>query len=128
MEWIMARVAQNDITYYPNFVLMGDLNLDFDNPQTDRARIEKHIKTFNDSLPGANVNFPFLDIHPRQSEVFRTNARQSETFLVLPDFVSVDFCIKLSFNGVFWIKRYIEPEVPDEIITWSQDHLYCFCQ
>jgi len=80
MEWIMARVGQNDMNYYPNFVLMGDLNLDFDNPQTDRARIEKHIKTFNDSLTGVNVNFPFLDVHPRQSKVFRTNARQSETF------------------------------------------------
>ncbi len=76
----MARVGQNDQTYYPNFVLMGDLNLDFDNPQTDRARIKKHIKSFNDSLSGVNVNFPFLDIHPGQTEVFRTNARQSETF------------------------------------------------
>jgi endonuclease/exonuclease/phosphatase family metal-dependent hydrolase len=80
MEWIMARVGQNDKNYYPNFVLMGDLNLDFNSPQTDRARIEKHIKSFNDSLSGVNVNFPFLGIHPGQREVFRTNARQTETF------------------------------------------------
>jgi endonuclease/exonuclease/phosphatase family metal-dependent hydrolase len=81
MEWIMARVKQKDRAYYPNFVLLGDLNLDFDNPRTDRARIEKHIKTFNDEMSeGANVNFPFLDVHPGQDEVFRTNARMSQTF------------------------------------------------
>ena len=30
--------------YYPNFTLMGDLNLDFDNPRTDWNRIETQIK------------------------------------------------------------------------------------
>jgi len=50
------------------------------------------------------------------------------SFLVLTDFVSIDTCTGLGFNGDFWINRYIEPEVPDAIITWSQDHLYGFCQ
>ncbi len=65
MEWILARVTENDRAYYPNFILLGDLNLDFDNPRTDRKRIEKHIKTFNsDTGDDVNVNFPFLDPHP----------------------------------------------------------------
>lgn len=81
MEWILSRVRENDRAYYPNFVLLGDLNLDFDNPQTDRTRIEKHMETFNDASGEAvNVDFPFLDIHPNMTEYFRTNARMEETF------------------------------------------------
>jgi len=44
MVWILARVNENDRAYYPNFILLGDLNLDFDNPRTDRKRIEKHMR------------------------------------------------------------------------------------
>ena len=81
MEWILSRVRENDKAYYPNFILLGDLNLDFDSPRTDRTRIEKHMKTFDDaSGEKVNVNFPFLDIHPRRTSHFRTNARMSETF------------------------------------------------
>ena len=81
MEWILARVKENDRAYYPNFILLGDLNLDFDNPRTDRKRIEKHMKTFNgDTEDDVSVNFPFLDPHPGRKKVFRTNARQDETF------------------------------------------------
>ena len=82
MAWILARVKQNDRAYCPNFLLLGDLNLDFDNPDMDRERIEKYIKTFNNkSGEEVQVNFPFLDPHPKgNGEVFRTNARQKETF------------------------------------------------
>ena len=61
-------------------MLMGDLNLDYDNPARDRTRIEQRIKSLNGELDGANVNFPFSDVHPERQEVFRTNARMSETF------------------------------------------------
>ena len=67
-------------TYYPNFTLMGDLNLGFDNSRTDRNRIETQIKKFNSGLNGPNVNFPFLDPHPTKDTVFRTNSRVSKTF------------------------------------------------
>lgn len=84
MEWILGRVEEKDTAYYPNFVLMGDLNLDFDNPKTDRERITAHIKTFNEQVKTsdsrANVYFPFLDPHPIQNQLFRTNARLKETF------------------------------------------------
>ncbi|MDA1128394.1 MAG: endonuclease/exonuclease/phosphatase [Chloroflexi bacterium] len=83
-EWILSRVKANTRAYYPNFILLGDLSLDFDNPETDRARIETQIKSFNGDFEGdpdgANVNFPFLDIHPSRNEIFRTNARLTETF------------------------------------------------
>lgn len=81
MEWILSRVRENDKAYYPNFMLLGDLNLDFDSPDNDRKQIEKHMKTFNDaSGETVNVNFPFIDIHPTQTVHYRTNARMSETF------------------------------------------------
>ncbi|MEE8176503.1 MAG: hypothetical protein V3T65_00735, partial [Acidobacteriota bacterium] len=53
----------------------------FDNPEKDRPAIEGHLKTFENKA-GQNVRvvFPFLDVHPQQKEVFRTNARLSETF------------------------------------------------
>ena len=84
MEWILGRVKEKEAAYYPNFVLMGDLNLDFDNPKTDRERITRHIKTFNAEVreagTGANVYFPFLDPHPVSQQLIRTNARLKETF------------------------------------------------
>ena len=80
VDWIMHRFKTESHAYFPNFILMGDLNLDYDNPATDRARVEQRIKSLNGELDGANVNFPFLDVHPGRPEVFRTNARMSETF------------------------------------------------
>jgi hypothetical protein len=83
MEWILGRLQEPEATH-PSIILLGDLNLDFDNPERDRPRIEAHIKTFNQQMAAAgeptNVNFPFLDIHPEHTEPFRTNARLTETF------------------------------------------------
>jgi len=80
-DWIIGRVAMNHRAYYPNFILLGDLNLDFDNPDTDRRRIDTRLKSFNNELGNeVNVNFPFLDPHPTRQEPFRTNARFTQTF------------------------------------------------
>ena len=81
MDWIIERVKQDDKTYYPNFILLGDLNLDFDKPVNDRKRIEKHLKTFdNNAGQEVSVNFPFLDPYPGKRQPFRTNARENQTF------------------------------------------------
>ena len=80
IDWLMSRPKANSSAYYPNFMLSGDLNLDYDDPRRDRARIEERIKSLNGELDGANVNFPFLDVHPGREEIFRTNARLTETF------------------------------------------------
>lgn len=80
MDWIIARVKENS-AYYKNFLLLGDLNLNFDNPETDREDIERHLKSFENKVgEQVRVVFPFLGVHPQQKEVFRTNARLSETF------------------------------------------------
>ena len=81
MDWIVSRVNEQGKAYYPNYILLGDLNLDYDNPGADRARVENQLKTFDGATEsGVRVNFPFLDVHPEHDSVFRTNARLSETF------------------------------------------------
>ena len=80
IDWLMSRLRTNSRAYYPNFILFGDLNLDYDDPDQDRTRIEQRIKSLNSELEEANVNFPFLDVHPDRDDVFRTNARLTETF------------------------------------------------
>ena len=81
MDWIRGRAARDHRAYYRDFLLMGDLNLNFDNPVTDRPRLETQLKEFNGhSGDAVNVNFPFLDTHPTRTEPFRTNARMTETF------------------------------------------------
>jgi hypothetical protein len=87
MQWIIERVKDNDKAYYPNFVLLGDLNLDFNNPAKDRKTVEKSLKSYDkdghvetDPKKRVNVNFPFLDPHPAHKKVLKTNARLTETF------------------------------------------------
>lgn len=79
MDILKGRLAESDES---NLILMGDLNLDFDNPNTDRKRIDREIKELNVDLTdsGAHINFPFLDPHQGRDEVFRTNARQNQTY------------------------------------------------
>jgi len=87
MQWIIERVKNNDKAYYPNFVLLGDLKLDFNNPKKDKKTVEKSMKSYDkdgniESEPSKriNVNFPFLDKHPVHNKIFKTNARLTETF------------------------------------------------
>ncbi len=49
----------------------------------DRLQRSKTATAASHVVPApedANVNFPFLDVHPTRREVFRTNARLTETF------------------------------------------------
>ncbi|MCA9550715.1 MAG: hypothetical protein KC933_11820 [Myxococcales bacterium] len=81
MQWILQRMQGDDGTGYPDLFLLGDLNLDFDNPEQDRQRITDIIEAHRAELPKAtDVYFPFLEVRPGCSEVFKTNARMSETF------------------------------------------------
>jgi hypothetical protein len=86
MEWILARAKQADNLYHKNIFLFGDLNLDFKEVDNRRNLIEQRIKDFNKAVltskKSAKVNFPFLDVHPDSpnNDVFRTNARQDQTY------------------------------------------------
>ena len=79
MELLKSRLADDDSI---NLILMGDLNLDFNDPVRDRPRVDDEIKNLDATLTdsGAHVNFPFLDRHQGRDDVFRTNARLSQTY------------------------------------------------
>lgn len=81
MDWIVARAGQKETLYHPNFILMGDLNMDFDDPVKDKEKLIEEIKSLNTvTREGVTVNFPFIDKHPDCADVFRTNVRESETY------------------------------------------------
>ena len=84
ITWIASRLLTGERLVAPNFVLMGDLNLNFDRPRKDRARIDARIRHLNERLFGSadvrRIYFPFLDPHPRHARVLRTNACASQTF------------------------------------------------
>jgi endonuclease/exonuclease/phosphatase family metal-dependent hydrolase len=83
IAWMVDRARQVDRLYHKNLVLLGDLNLDFEAVDKRRVEIEAFLKSLNSEQltgTGAEVNFPFLDVHPGSSEVFRTNARLSQTY------------------------------------------------
>ena len=81
MEWLRSREEQNKGETFPGAVLLGDLNLDFNAPQKDISDIAPFLKGFKNQLgEEVEVRFPFLEKHPNQTAVFRTNARQKETF------------------------------------------------
>jgi len=84
IAWLVHRAERVKNLYYKNFILLGDLNLNFEGV-VDRRRqeIEDFLKSLNQgSLEGAGtaINFPFLDAHPGREGVFRTNARLNQTY------------------------------------------------
>ncbi len=81
MEWVLQHARQASRGDFPGLILLGDLNLDFDNPATDISDIQRYLNSF-DNRDGDEVSvwMPFLEPHPRVGQVLRTNARMRETF------------------------------------------------
>jgi len=84
LDWIIARLKAGDRLVAPNFILLGDLNLSFKKPKTDRKKIDAQIRSSNLRAFGdaddRRVYFPFIDEHPILKKQLRSNARLSETF------------------------------------------------
>lgn len=90
LSWILGRVQEQPSEQLLNVVLLGDLNLDFDNPRNDIGRILGFIEGLNrKGGTQVDVHFPFLHPHPvtagqqlmgSDGEVLQTNARLTETF------------------------------------------------
>ena len=84
IRWMTMRLKREKRMIAPNFVLLGDLNLDFDKPIKDRDEIEAYIKGLNKEVFGSDeasrIYFPFIDKHPLTGREIRTNARQNQTF------------------------------------------------
>merc|ERR1719491_1080206 len=74
MHWIRDRVVNQEKMYFPNYVLLGDLNLDYDKPETDFAKMEELVKNIDgETADEIKINFPFLDVHPNQEKHFTSN-------------------------------------------------------
>ena len=84
VEWMTMRLKREGRMIAPNFILLGDLNLDLDKPQKDREVVHDFIRGLNkEAFGNANarrVYFPFIDKHPQTGREIRTNARQNQTF------------------------------------------------
>jgi endonuclease/exonuclease/phosphatase family metal-dependent hydrolase len=81
MNWIRDRVVQQDKMYYPNFILLGDLNLDYDDPKKDHDKMEKFMKSIDEGTSKEiHVNFPFLDIHPNETAQFTSNVLLTQRY------------------------------------------------
>jgi hypothetical protein len=79
VEWLIVRARSGGNIYYPNILVMGDFNLDYDQPKADRPRIDQLIQEHTKGTD-INVNFPFLDPHPAKDRALRTNLSQTETY------------------------------------------------
>lgn len=80
--WLKERARLESKAYYPNFILLGDLNLETDSRTKVLRKIVK-IKKWNQELgTEVEVNFPLLDPHKvkGQQKLYRTNARKKSTF------------------------------------------------
>ncbi len=83
IAWLIERAQEIDRLYHKNFLLMGDLNLNFKSVDGRREVLINLLKGLNrGSLEGTGtcINFPFLDVHPDHETVFRSNARLNQTF------------------------------------------------
>ena len=84
VKWLTLRLTAAKRLVAPNFLLLGDLNLAFEQPRKDREKIDAVIRKYNKEAFGdANVRrvyFPFIDTHPVTKKDIRTNARDSQTF------------------------------------------------
>lgn len=84
MSWLITRAKQAERMYHKNMILLGDLNLDFDDPATDQDTIDTDLRALNKkflrSKKAAKVNFPFLTRHPVHNRFLRSNARLNQTY------------------------------------------------
>jgi hypothetical protein len=89
VKWLIARM-ENKNAYYPQMLLLGDLNLEFEKVDVRRPMIESIIQSLDKGKSGT-VYFPFIYQHPSAQgdelvevpdhrNVFRTNARADQTY------------------------------------------------
>jgi endonuclease/exonuclease/phosphatase family metal-dependent hydrolase len=93
VSWLSHRMTDSQ-RLAPNFMLLGDLNLDFDQPRKDRVRIETRMREINKEAfahPNTRrVYFPFIDPDPHTGRFLRSNARNDETFDQIGFFLAED--------------------------------------
>ena len=83
IAWLTIRAKNAERMYYPNIVLLGDCNLEFEafgwTPEKFNADLKKLNTDALKSKKAAKVNFPLLTPHPVHGEL-RTSARLKQTY------------------------------------------------
>ena len=83
IDWLTIRAKNAAKMYYPNIVMLGDCNLEFEKFEWKREDVNARMKKLNKealkSKKAAKVNFPLLTPHPEHGEL-RTNARMKQTY------------------------------------------------
>ncbi len=112
-DWLSNRLKAKERLVAPNFILLGDLNLKFDDPDKDRVKINTFMRESNERTFGdpnvRRIYFPFLDPHPVEKKVFTTNARADQTFDQTGFFLGVG---ENRLPNDVW-KVEIKPDQPD---------------
>ena len=84
VRWLAFRLKADDRMIHPNFVLLGDLNLDFERIQESHDDMDAFLRGLNEAVfrrADANrIYFPFIDRHPATGEVFRTTPSGKQTY------------------------------------------------
>lgn len=84
VRWLAFRLKEEDYMAAPNFILLGDLNLNLDKPEADKAAIDNFIRGMNAEAFGSpdknRIYFPFIDKHPVAKKMLRSNARLDQTY------------------------------------------------
>jgi hypothetical protein len=90
LDWLIYRAQDAERMYHTNITLFGDLNLEFRDAGVKRSEIDDRLRALNQAALGSNdaalVNFPLLSVHPERAglpareQLFRTNARSSQTY------------------------------------------------
>ena len=84
LDWLIYRTKHWTRMVAYNMVLLGDLNLEFELASVKREEIDVRLRLLNeDFLTGSHagsVNFPLLFVKPGQTMLYRTNARQNQTY------------------------------------------------
>ena len=84
LDWIIQRAKSSKRMYFKNMIVMADLNMEFNNAENKYSDIIQKLHQLDSTLltgqSAARANFPFLDVHPEERALFRTNARKNETF------------------------------------------------
>ena len=83
IDWLTLRAKNAARMYYPNLVLLGDCNLEFERFDLQRSEVDARLKELNSTILKSNraakVNLPLLTPHPVHGEL-RTTARMTQTY------------------------------------------------
>lgn len=83
VSWLYTRAKKDDRMLFPDILMMGDCNVEFEDLGIKRYEVDALLKGLNARLlksrSPARVNFPLLSSHPEHG-MLRTNARMTETY------------------------------------------------